>query len=129
MGFFVDFVGWVGYGCFVLVVFDGNDMNDDIFYCDEWFFVSFGNMLIWVCLCIWLVGIVEVLDSDGNILSYDSEDIVCVQLFDVEFVVYDGLDEEDVLICGFLLYEVVLLQVVSDVDLYGWMVQSFGVCV
>lgn len=104
-------------------------MNDIFVLCDSWWLVSFGNILIWVCLCVCLVGIVEVFDSDGNMLSYDSEDIVCLQLFDVEFVEYDGLDEEDVLVCGFSLYEVQLLQVDNDEGLCGCMIQLLGVCV
>ncbi len=37
----------------------------------------------------------------ANTLSYDSEDTARSQLFDAEFVEYDGLDEEDALVRGF----------------------------
>jgi len=71
-------------------------------------------------------GTAEVLDSDGNTLSYDSEDTARAQLFDAEFVAWDGLDEEDALARGFSLHEVQPPQAGSDAELRGRMVQSLG---
>ena len=101
-------------------------MNDDTSRHDEWFLASLGNTLIWARLRIREAGTAEVLDSDGNTLSYDSEDTARSQLFDAEFVEYDGLDEEDALVRGFSLLEVQPPQAGSDAGLRGRMVQSLG---
>ena len=53
---------------------------------DSWWLASLGNTLIWARLRIRPAGTAEVLDSDGNTLSYDSEDTARSQLFDAEFV-------------------------------------------
>ncbi len=101
-------------------------MNDDNDHRDEWFLASLGNTLIWARLRIRPAGTAEVLDSDGNTLSYDSEDTARSQLFDAEFVGYDGLDEEDALVRGFSLHEVQPPHADSDEALHGRMVQSLG---
>lgn len=101
-------------------------MNDDTSHHDEWFLASLGNTLIWARLRVRPAGTAEVLDSDGNTLSYDSEDTARAQLFDAEFVAYDGLDEEDALVRGFSLHEVQPPQADSDDALHGRMVQSLG---
>ncbi|MHC5148406.1 hypothetical protein [Stenotrophomonas rhizophila] len=101
-------------------------MNDDTSHHDEWFLASLGNTLIWARLRVRPAGTAEVLDSDGNTLSYDSGDTARSQLFDAEFVAYDGLDEEDALVRGFSLHEVQPPQADSDDALHGRMVQSLG---
>lgn len=93
---------------------------------DSWWLASLGNTLIWARLRIREAGTAEVLDSDGNTLSYDSEDTARSQLFDAEFVEFDGLDEEDALVRGFSLHEVQPPQADSDEGLRGRMVQSLG---
>jgi hypothetical protein len=101
-------------------------MNDTPTHRDEWFLASLGNTLIWARLRVRPAGTAEVLDSDGNTLSYDSEDTARSQLFDAEFVAYDGLDEEDALIRGFSLHEVQPPKADSDDALHGRMIQSLG---
>src|SRR3989304_5803323 len=78
-------------------------MNDITASRDSWWLASLGNTLIWARLRVRPAGTAEVLDSDGNTLSYDSEDTARSQLFDAEFVEYDGLDEEDAQARGFTL--------------------------
>ncbi|KIP81769.1 hypothetical protein IFT63_04735 [Stenotrophomonas sp. CFBP 13724] len=101
-------------------------MNDDSLPQDTWWLASLGNTLIWARLRIRPAGTAEVLDSDGNTLSYDGEDTARAQLFDAEFVEYDGLDEEDALVRGFSLHEVQPPRASSDEGLRGLMVQSLG---
>lgn len=101
-------------------------MNDLSHVRDSWWLASLGNTLIWARLRIREAGTAEVLDSDGNTLSYDSEDTARSQLFDAEFVEYEGLDEEDALVRGFSLHEVQPPQACSDEGLRGRMVQSLG---
>lgn len=101
-------------------------MNDTSADRDSWWLASLGNTLIWARLRIRPAGTAEVLDSDGNTLSYDSEDTARAQLFDAEFVEFDGLDEEDALVRGFSLHEVQPPQAANDDGLRGRMVQSLG---
>ncbi len=101
-------------------------MNDDTSFRDSWWLASLGNTLIWARLRVRPAGTAEVLDSDGATLSYDSEDTARAQLFDAEFVEFDGLDEEDALVRGFSLHEVQPPHAASDDALRGRMVQSLG---
>jgi len=101
-------------------------MNDISSVRDSWWLASLGNTLIWARLRVRAAGTAEVLDSDGNTLSYDSEDTARSQLFDAEFVEFDGLDEEDALVRGFTLHEVQPPQADTDDGLKGRMVQDLG---
>ncbi len=101
-------------------------MNDIDTCTDQWWLASLGTTLVWARLRVRPAGTAEVLDSDGNTLSYDSEDTARAQLFDAEFVAWDGLDEEDALARGFSLHEVQPPQAGSDAELRGRMVQSLG---
>ncbi|WP_454830675.1 hypothetical protein [Pseudoxanthomonas wuyuanensis] len=99
-------------------------MDEDIR--ENWFVASLGRTLIWARLRVREAGTAEVLDSDGNTLSYDSEDTARAALFDAEFVAFDGLDEEDALARGFSLDEISPPRADSDKALRGLMVQSLG---
>ncbi len=101
-------------------------MNDISTARDSWWLATLGNTLIWARLRVRPAGTAEVLDSDGNTLSYDSEDTARSQLFDAEFVEFDGLDEEDALHRGFSLHEVQPPQAESDDALRGRMVLKLG---
>ena len=101
-------------------------MNDISAVRDSWWLASLGNTLIWARLRLRAAGTAEVLDSDGNTLSYDSEDTARSQLFDAEFVEFDGLDEEDALVRGFSLHEVQPPQADNDEGLKGQMVRNLG---
>jgi len=101
-------------------------MNDISAVRDTWWLASLGDTLIWARLRLRPAGTAEVLDSDGNTLSYDSEDTARSQLFDAEFVEFDGLDEEDALVRGFSLHEVQPPQADDDDGLKGRMVQTLG---
>lgn len=101
-------------------------MNEETASQDTWWLASLGNTLIWARLRIRPAGTAEVLDSDGNTLSYDGEDTARAQLFDADFVEFKGLDEEDALVRGFSLHEVQPPKASSDEGLRGLMVQSLG---
>lgn len=81
-------------------------MNPDILLHEQWWLASLGRLLIWARLRVREAGTAEVLDSDGKLLTYDSEDSARAALFDAEFVAFDGLDEEDALARGFSLSEI-----------------------
>lgn len=93
---------------------------------DQWWLASIGRLLIWARLRIKDAGTAEVLDSDGKLLTYDSEDSARAALFDAEFVAFDGLDEEDALARGFSLDEVVPPTADSDEDLPPRMTRNLG---
>lgn len=101
-------------------------MNENEAPNDQWWLASLGRLLIWARLRIKDAGTAEVLDSDGKLLTYDSEDSARAALFDAEFVAYDGLDEEDALARGFSLQEIAPPQGASDEDLHGRMTQTLG---
>lgn len=101
-------------------------MNDIDATRDQWWLASLGRLLIWARLRVREAGTAEVLDSDGKLLTYDSEDSARAALFDAEFVAFDGLDEEDALARGFSLTELVPPHAASDEELRERMVQKLG---
>ena len=101
-------------------------MNDIDTCADQWWLASLGTTLVWARLRVRPAGTAPVLDRDSNTPSYDTEDTTRAQLFDAEFVAWDGLDEEDALARGFSLHEVQPPQAASDAELRGRMVQSLG---
>ena len=99
-------------------------MTETINY--QWYVASLGRMLVWARLRVREAGTAEVFDSDGNTLTYDSDDTARAALFDAEFVAFDGLDEDDALARGFSLGEVSPPRAANDADLRHLMVQSLG---
>jgi len=61
----------------------------------EWWLVRLGNDLLWARLTVSISGIAEVLDSDGQLLRYDSEDTARAALMDADYRAFEGLDEDD----------------------------------
>lgn len=99
-------------------------MNETIDY--QWYVASLGRTLVWARLRVREAGTAEVFDSDGNTLTYDSDDTARAALFDAEFVAFDGLDEDDALARGFSLDEVSPPRAENDAALRDLMVQSLG---
>lgn len=93
---------------------------------DEWWLASLGNILIWARLRVRDAGTAEVLDSDGNVLPYDSPDTARAALMDAEFVSWDGLDEEDALERGFSRNEITPPAAMHDDALIPHMVRKLG---
>jgi hypothetical protein len=91
-----------------------------------WWLASLGRTVVWAQLRVREAGTAEVFDSDGNILSYDSEDTARAALMDAEFVSLDGLDEEDALERGFSLAEIAPPEAEHDEQLRGLMIQTLG---
>lgn len=99
-------------------------MNETLEY--QWYVASLGRTLVWARLRVREAGTAEVFDSDGNTLTYDSDDTARAALFDAEFVAFDGLDEDDALARGFSLDEVSPPRAENDAALRHLMVQSLG---
>ena len=101
-------------------------MNDIDTCADQWWLASLGTTLVWARLRVRPAGTAEVLDSDGNTLSYDSEDTARSMLLDAGYVEFDGIDEEDALERGFSLDEVAPPRAGDDAGLAGLMSASLG---
>ena len=93
---------------------------------DQWWLASIGRLVIWARLRVLDGGTAEILDSDGQVQPYDSEDSARSALFDAEFVAFDGLDEDDALARGFSLAESAPPRAGSDEQLRARMVQPLG---
>ena len=93
---------------------------------DQWWLASIGRLVIWARLRVLDGGTAEILDSDGQVQPYDSEDSARSALFDAEFVAFDGLDEDDALARGFSLAEIAPPRAGSDEQLRASMVQPLG---
>ena len=99
-------------------------MSETVEY--QWYVASLGRTLVWARLRVREAGTAEVFDSDGNTLTYDSDDTARAALFDAEFVAFDGLDEDDALAKGFSLDEISPPRAENDAALRHLMVQSLG---
>ncbi len=93
---------------------------------DQWWLASIGRLVIWARLRVLDGGTAEILDSDGQVQPYDSEDSARSALCDAEFVAVDGLDEDDALARGFSLAEIAPPRAGSDEQLRARMVQPLG---
>ena len=93
---------------------------------DQWWLASIGRLVIWARLRVLDGGTAEIIDSDGQVQPYDSEDSARSALFDAEFVAFDGLDEDDALARGFSLAEIAPPRAGSDEQLRARMVQPLG---
>lgn len=92
----------------------------------EWWLATLGRTVVWARLGVREGGTAEVFDSDGNTLSYDSEDSARAALLDAGFVGHDGIDEDDARERGFLLAELEPPQAGSDEALRPLMVRQLG---
>lgn len=72
-----------------------------------WWLTRLGNTLVWSRMQIRASGTVEVIDSSGARLNYDSPDSARADLLDAGFQALDGLDEDDALELGLPLSELV----------------------
>lgn len=81
-------------------------MTDTRHDASQWWIAAVGDLLIWARLRVLPAGIAEVLDNDGRIHPYDSEDSARAALLDAEFRAFDGLDGNDAERMGFDLGEI-----------------------
>lgn len=93
---------------------------------EQWWLATLGRTIVWARLRVRPAGTAEVLDCDGNTLSYDSADSARAALMDAEFVAFDGLDIEDALSRGFELDEINPPRADNDDALRARMSQTLG---
>ena len=92
----------------------------------QWWLATLGLMIVWARLREREAGTAEVLDHDGNLHAYDSEDTARSMLLDAGYVEFDGVDEEDALERGFSLDEVAPPRASGDEALVGLMTVTLG---
>lgn len=61
----------------------------------EWWVACPTSMIVWARLQVRESGVSEVLDCDGQILVYESDETARAALMDAEFRALDGLDDDD----------------------------------
>ena len=93
---------------------------------DTWWVATLGPTLHWARLREREAGTAEVLDHQGAVHAYDSEDTARSMLLDAGYVEFDGLDEDDALEHGFSLDEIAPPRAPSDEELVGLMSVSLG---
>ncbi|WP_222564549.1 hypothetical protein [Novilysobacter antarcticus] len=91
---------------------------------EQWWLATLGRTIVWARLRELEAGTAEVLDSDGNTLSYDSPDTAKAALMDAEFAALDGMDAEDAAERGFALEELVVPYAEDEERLRQLMVQT-----
>lgn len=72
---------------------------------EEWWLASPEPLLVWARLRILESGVAQVLDSHGETLTYESEDMARSALMDADFRGIDGMDEDDANAIGMMLEE------------------------
>lgn len=101
-------------------------MNPDPSLRQSWWLATLGHVLHWARLGEREGGTGEVLDHNGNVHTYDSEDTARAMLMDAGFVEFDGMDEEDALERGFSLDELAPPRADSDDELVAQMTVNLG---
>ncbi len=94
------------------------------FESEQWWLVALGRTVVWARLRVRTSGSAEVFDSDGNHLSYDSEDSARAALLDADFMALDGLDEDDATRLGIDLASIAPPRAEHDEALRALMIQT-----
>lgn len=92
----------------------------------SWWIAVLGRTLHWARLRERDAGTAEVLDHDGHVHAYDSQDTARSILLDAGYIEFDGLDEDDALEHGFSLDEVAPPRAGDDHELARLMSVSLG---
>ena len=94
---------------------------------EQWWLAAPAMLLVWARLRVFDSGIAQVFDSQGETLSYDSEDSARAALLEAEFCALDGLDDDDaVAMTGMLADELQPPQGDSDEELLPQMIRNLG---
>lgn len=107
--------------------YDGEADDRSPVVATAWWVTCQARVLVWARLQLRESGVAEVLDCDGLVLVYDSEDSARAALMDAEFRAFDGLDEDDVAGWGLLLDALVPPEGEHDDDLVPQMMRALEV--
>jgi hypothetical protein len=107
--------------------FDGEYDERSPVLTTAWWVACPARMLVWARLQVRESGVADVLDCDGQVLVYDSEDTARAALMDAEFFAHDGLDDDDVANWGILLEDLIPPEGEHDDDLVPQMMRALEV--
>jgi hypothetical protein len=93
---------------------------------EDWWLASPEGLLVWARLRVLESGVAQVFDSQGEILTYEGEDMARAALMDADFRALDGMDDDDAEAIGFLLEELEPPQGEDDEDLLPQMIRRRG---
>lgn len=101
-------------------LYQGYEVKD--FESEQWWLASPEPLLIWARLRLLFSGVAQVFDSNGDTLTYESEDMARAALMDADFRALEGMDDEDAEAIGMLLEELQPPQGDSDEELLPQMI-------
>ena len=84
-------------------MYEGYAVQD--FEREEWWLAAPEHLLVWARLRVLESGVAHVFDSQGDTLTYESEDIARAALMDADFRGIDGMDDDDANAIGLMLEE------------------------
>ena len=107
--------------------YEGDDDDGPVVELEQWWLACPATLLVWARLRVLDSGIAQVFDSQGETLSYDSEDSARAALLEAEFCALDGLDDDDaVAMTGMLADELQPPHGDSDDELLPQMIRNLG---
>ena len=96
------------------------------FESEQWWLATPEHLLVWARLRVLPSGIAHIFDSQGDTLSYESEEIARAALMDADFRALDGMDDDDAEAVGLLLEELQPPQGEDDEELLPQMIRTLG---
>ena len=93
---------------------------------EQWWLAAPEHLLVWARLRVLASGVAQVFDSQGETLTYESEEIARAALMDADFRALDGMDDDDAEAVGLLLEELQPPQGEDDDELVPQMVRTLG---
>ena len=105
-------------------MYEGYDMPD--YEREEWWLAAPEHLLVWARLRVLDSGVAHVFDSQGDTLTYESDDIARAALMDADFRALAGMDDDDAEVIGMLLEELQPPHGDSDEDLLPQMIRTLG---
>ena len=92
----------------------------------DWWLTALGRTVIWAGVRELEAGTAEIVDSDGNLMAYDSLDTARSMLMDADFRAVEGMDDVDALDLGFHLDELIVPNGTSVEELQPQLVQKLA---
>jgi len=105
-------------------MYEGYDMPD--YEREEWWLAAPEHLLVWARLRVLNSGVAHVFDSQGDTLTYESDDIARAALMDADFRSLEGMDDDDAEVIGLLLEELQAPHGDSDEELLPQMIRTLG---
>ena len=105
-------------------MYEGYQTQD--FEREEWWLAAPEHLLVWARLRVLHSGVAHVFDSQGDTLTYESDDIARAALMDADFRALEGMDDDDAETIGLLLEELQPPHGDSDEEMLPQMIRTLG---